>query len=370
MLCKNYRGIAINDILFRLFDSILRRRLSMWYNPSKEQAGSQKGRSCIDHILTIRLLIDHAKKARIKLYILFIDFEKAYDKVPRVKLIEESANIYTNKGVKQESATSCILFVLYVDRMIKEYFEMDGYLGALHILMLMDDTVLLSTSKQGLISKFKICQKYCKAYGIPVNLLKTKFMVINTDGDDMESIIANDIIVKYCSNYKYLETFVTDDGAYKTVLHLHIKEKTKDIIKFYTFVNHNPALPYSMKRRVAESCILSSLLYGCETWMCNNYGKVESAYFSIIKCLLNVRETTCNDITLIESGFPTLKSTVESRMSTFMKKKMNLSNDDPLQRALNLVKATKTKSYVMLCDSMEGIGDIMKQGNRELQQRI
>ena len=35
-----------------------------------------------------------------------------------------------------------------------------------------------------------------------INLLKTKFMVINKDGDDMESIIANDIIVKYYNNYK------------------------------------------------------------------------------------------------------------------------------------------------------------------------
>ena len=172
----------------------------MWCNPSKEQAVSQKGRGCIDPIMTIRLLIDHAKKARIKLYILFIGFEKAYDKVSRAKLIEElkvsgcgrvmlqiiiniykntnllfkSANIYTNKGVKQGSATSCILFVDRMIKMLKEYFEMDGYLGALHILMSMDDTVLLSTSKQGLISKFKIFQKYCKEYVMSVNLLKNK----------------------------------------------------------------------------------------------------------------------------------------------------------------------------------------------------
>ena len=253
MLCKNYRGIAINDILFRLFDSMLGRRLSMWYIPSKEQVGSQKGRSCIDHIMTIRLIIDYAKKARVKLYILFIDFEKAYDKVSRNKLIEElkilecgkvmlqiliniykntnllikSANIYTNKGVKQGSTTSCILFLLYIDRMIKmikEHFETDGFLGALHILMLMDDKVLLPTSKEGLINKFKICQQYCTEYGMSVNVLKTKFIVLNMDEADKESIISNNITVKYCTNYKYLGTFITDDGAYKTVLDLHIKE--------------------------------------------------------------------------------------------------------------------------------------------------
>ena len=39
--------------------------------------------------MTIHLLTDFAKKKKLKMYILFIDFEKAYDKVVRGKLIEE-----------------------------------------------------------------------------------------------------------------------------------------------------------------------------------------------------------------------------------------------------------------------------------------
>ena len=38
--------------------------------------------------MTVRLLIDYARKAKQKLYILFSDFEKAYDKVERAKLIK------------------------------------------------------------------------------------------------------------------------------------------------------------------------------------------------------------------------------------------------------------------------------------------
>ena len=87
-VCGNYRGIAVNDILFRLFDRIIGKRLSLWYQPCKEQAGAQKGRDGLEHIMTVRLLIDYARKAEQKLYILFIDFEKAYDKVERAKLIK------------------------------------------------------------------------------------------------------------------------------------------------------------------------------------------------------------------------------------------------------------------------------------------
>ena len=32
-LCGNYRGIAINEIMFRVFDKIIGKRLSLWYHP-------------------------------------------------------------------------------------------------------------------------------------------------------------------------------------------------------------------------------------------------------------------------------------------------------------------------------------------------
>ena len=127
--------------------------------------------------MTLRLLIDYAKKSKSKLHICFIDFEKAHDNVVRAKLITELQNlgcerrmlnvligIYkctcfvfkgisfkTNKGVKQGSSTSSLLFVLYVDKMIKmikRAFCKGGFLGDIHVLMVMDDAVLLSTSRR------------------------------------------------------------------------------------------------------------------------------------------------------------------------------------------------------------------------------
>ena len=54
-------------------------------------------------------------------------------------------------------------------KMVKAGFEEDGYLGSLHMLMLMDDTVLFATSKEGLIKKIQQCQDYCEQYGMSVN---------------------------------------------------------------------------------------------------------------------------------------------------------------------------------------------------------
>ena len=68
---------------------MLYKRLSLWFKPETEQTGAQKGRDCAEQILTSRLLSDYAKKSKQKLFLLFIDFEKANDKVSRYKLLQE-----------------------------------------------------------------------------------------------------------------------------------------------------------------------------------------------------------------------------------------------------------------------------------------
>ena len=57
---------------------VLCNRLELWFKPYREQAGSQKG--------TLRLISDYAFRKKIKLYIIFVDFSQAYDKVSRMVL--------------------------------------------------------------------------------------------------------------------------------------------------------------------------------------------------------------------------------------------------------------------------------------------
>ena len=318
--------------------------------------------------MTLRLLIDYTRKTRKKLFILFIDFEKAYDKVRRDKLLEllrsagcgtimlkvleaiykntkflfKTVVIVANLGVKQGSSASCILFIIYVDRMIrmvKSAFEADGFLGSLHMLMLMDDTVLFATSREKLIEKFQKCQDYCEEYGMSINQKKTQFMVINKSKGDTETIVSRGINVKYCKSYTYLGAPITDNGSYLTMIDIHSKDKLKHTIKFYTFLNRNPDVPFSMKKQVAYACVLSSILYGCETWFTNNFGKAETMYTKIVKALLDVRNTTCNDVCLVEADMPSFQALVTKRMKKYIQKMIpNLDVDDPLAKAIELCR--------------------------------
>ena len=83
MLVSNYRGISVINSFAKLYDMVLCARLNRWFSPYREQAGSQAGRGCIEHIVTLRLLCDLARKKKFKLFVTFIDFSQAYDKVPR-----------------------------------------------------------------------------------------------------------------------------------------------------------------------------------------------------------------------------------------------------------------------------------------------
>ena len=355
-ICGNYRGISINDTIYRIFDKILYNRLTLWYKPSVEQAGCQEKRGCVEQILTIRLLCDYAKKKRVKLFLLYIDFEKAYDKVPRKTLLDilkslgcggrflsVLAKIYTDEklvfkvaviqtaiGVRQGAASSCLLFIIFLDVMVKmiNRSENDGFLESYHSLLLMDDTVLLATSREKLITKFQIVQHFCKEYGMSINVSKTKFMVINGVSYERSPIISNGINVKYCPYYLYLGAYLTDDGNYKTSIDLHVTDKKKHFLKYISFLEKNCDFPFTIKGRVADACLFSTILYSCETWCCSSFGKLETIYMGIIKTLLAVRQTTCNDLCLVEGGMPSIKALIRKRQHKFFTEKLNnLQND-------------------------------------------
>ena len=157
--------------------------------------GGQEKRGCIEHIVTVRLIIDRCPRLKIPLFIVFVDFSMAYDRVPRnylLKLLKSlgcgvvmltaltslfcvtqfilgSTIITAVLGVKQGSQTSCFLFILFVDefiRLVKSSVDIDGFLEWLHLLMLMDDTVIFATSRERLCEKLNVLAQSCNKSGM------------------------------------------------------------------------------------------------------------------------------------------------------------------------------------------------------------
>ncbi len=68
-------------------------------------------------------------------------------------------------GVRQGSPTTCLLFIIFVNdliALIKSNCGTDGFLMWLHIVVLMDDTVPLSATRQGMEQKLILLKQYCQ----------------------------------------------------------------------------------------------------------------------------------------------------------------------------------------------------------------
>ena len=146
--------------------------------------------------------------------------------------------------------------------MVKEYGE-DGWLGLLHILLLMDNTVILSTTKEGANWKFQQVLNYCDQYGMKVNPGKTKYMTVNTN--DREHIEFDGISVCWCEEYTYLGNVIMNTAINEQV-EQHLKSNTKNLHKFQSFLAKNDDAPFHVKAKVWAAALNSSLFYGAETW--------------------------------------------------------------------------------------------------------
>ena len=172
-----------------------------------------------------------------------------------------------------------------------------------------------------------------------VNSTKTKFMVVNGNNEDREAIVCNDSNIDYCDNCIYLGCPFTDDGSSSTAVKLHAN-KMCHVLKFISFVNRNNDIPFSVKKKVLDAAVTTSVLYGCESWLNCDIKPVEKQYKWCIKQLLCVRKTTNNDVCMVELGLPSLRALIKAKQIKFFRKmwlERNTMDDDPLIHAVRLV---------------------------------
>ena len=385
--CGNYRGISIMDSLSKIYDTLLNNRLTAWINIDSAQAGAQKGRGCVEQILALRLLFDYCLSRKTKMFVIFVDFKKAYDKVPRKKLLQclksqgcgknmllaisalysctkfilKSATISACIGVRQGAPTSCLLFVLYIDKLVrdlKERFQEDGFLGSVHALLLMDDTVIMATTRGKAEEKMNTLLTFCNESGMALNELKTKFMVVNGGGADKEPLETGGVVIGYTSKYVYLGAHFTDDGRMKSVIKLHAERCTKHANKFGIFIRKNQNMPYHLKLKVFNAALISAMLYGCETWLTNNLVSVSKHYMTCLKLLLGVRTTTPNELCMIEAHQPEMASIIMKRRCGFINNYLEkATGDEPLIHIFELCKNANTKMYKLLQTAKDYHGD-------------
>ena len=343
----NYRGISVINAISKLYDMVLNNRFTKWYKPRSEQAGAQKGRGCEEQILTLRLLIDIARKTKRTLYIGFVDFIKAYDKILRYLLLVKLVNagcggafmraiahtmkdtkcsigssVFTSSmGLRQGGATSCSLFTFYVDEAIEalDRCGSDDWLGNLHCLMQMDDTAILATSRAGFVKKLRIIKDTCDTIGQTAHPIKSKFLAVNAD--DVSPIVLDDIVISHILNYVYLGGNISNAPIHTQIAD-HMRDKSCHMLKFTSFLRKNSDAPFPVKEKVWDSALTAAIMYSCETWLTSDLRKAEAPYMSSLKQLLGVRTQTPNNLAQVELNVPSAAGYIFKRQSKYLHKLM------------------------------------------------
>ena len=169
------------------------------------QYGFMPGRGTVDTVFVLRRLTEKFRTKNKKLFFVFVDLEKAFDRVPRkvirfalrwkgvpeylvngvmslyegrntVVLVDEelSSSFSVKVGVHQGSALSPLLFI-----MVKDVLTGDVKDGSLMELLCADDLVLCGESLNDITDKYKRWKNALEGKGLRVNVDKTKGMQLS-----------------------------------------------------------------------------------------------------------------------------------------------------------------------------------------------
>ena len=83
--CENWRGITLLCITSKVLTRIMldRMKAALDQKLRQNQAGFRAKRSCVDHIATLRIIVEQSIEWQSSLHLNFVDFKRAFDSVHR-----------------------------------------------------------------------------------------------------------------------------------------------------------------------------------------------------------------------------------------------------------------------------------------------
>lgn len=320
--CKNWRGITLLCIINKICAHIINTRLMNALDPHlrKEQAGFRPQRSCIDHVNSVRIIVEQSLEWRSPLYLTFVDFEKAFDKlqhqaiwnaleckgVPHkiINLIramyhDASCRINYNQtlsnkvivmnGVRQGCVLSPLLFNIVLDNVLSNAIPRNtgitwGLDGMLDDLDYADDICLFSHKSSHMSAKLQTLCNMADKCGLRINVGKTKTMSINTSSNIPFTMYG--AALESVTSFTYLGSIISSSGGSNEDIKSRLS-KAKSAFGMLSSIWQSTAISRDTKIKIFNANVKSVLLYACETWNPSNR-ELQTIQAFVNRCLRRI----------------------------------------------------------------------------------
>ena len=322
--CDNYRGISLLSVIGKMFSRVVLRRLRVLANTiyPESQCGFRAERSTIDMIFTLAQLQEKCREQRQPLYVAFVDLTKAFDLVSRsglysvlrkvgcppnmlrvIKAFHEgmhccvqfegtvSDSFPVESGVKQGCVLAPTLFGIFFSVVLSHAFRTNGDDGVyihtrcdgnlfnlsrlkakskvrkvlIRELLFADDAALVSHSVAGLQRLIDSLSTSCASFGLTISLTKTE--VMGQGSAVVPEISIGQHNLSTVKEFTYLGTTVTEAVSLDCELNRRIGKASGAMARLDKRVWSNHKLKLATKTSVYRACVVSTLLYGSESWV-------------------------------------------------------------------------------------------------------
>lgn len=411
--CGNYRGISLLSIAGKIMARIILNRINDKISPNilpETQCGFRAGRSTMDMVFSLRQIQEKCTEQNMPMYAVFIDFTKAFDTVSReglwcvlkkygvtdkvINLIKAlhngmqaqvaqgsttSQGFAVTNGVKQGCVLAPTLFSLYLSAMLEVAFNdvSEGvYIQTRHNadlfnvsqfraktltkrnlvreMLFADDSAVVAHSSEEIQ---KLIDRFAHAaaqFSLKINIKKTECLYqpvkLHNRPPEPEAIFINQEPLVQCADFKYLGSTVSNNARIDKEIRNRMGVASGAFGKLQERLWKNRHVSIRVKCKVYRAVVLSSLLYGSETWTIyrTQVKKLSAFMMRQLRTIMNVtwKDKITNVEILRRAGLPSMADILIQNNLRWLGHVHRMRNDRLPRQLL----------YSQLCEGKRNIG--------------
>jgi len=330
-LQENYRPISLLCSIYKIYAALIQTRLAEAVDGDLQQTqyGFRKSRSTVIPLACVRRILERAEASQDPCFLVFLDWEKAFDRISQSKLIESLVrmdipdqyiaaikSLYNNpnfavrvgteqsewrtqrRGIRQGCPLSPYLFLILMTVMFRDVHDelnmTRGTLDPLNFteLLYADDTILITNNLNAMNRLLAKVEEHATYYGLSFNKTKCVCLPFNSTGAPR---FQDGSKVKVESGAVYLGSNISRDHN----LQMEVSNKISScfvVLNRLNFFWRKSNCPVNFKLSVFDAVIRAKLVYGLDVVHLSKHlmQKLNTFQLKGLRKILNMQTTYIN----------------------------------------------------------------------------